>query len=241
MRYLGGKVRTAKRIAATIAERVTDDATYYEPFLGGGSVAAAVAANGCVRRLHLSDVHPDLIELWQAVLVGWEPPTAVSRDEYEALRHAEPSAMRGFVGFAVSYQGKWWGGYGARAESAGRDYVAESARALLHKAAPLRALGEGVSVRQCSYVDIAPMPGDVIYLDPPYGKSTGYGGTESFDHAAFWAWATEWSQQGVNVLVSEFAAPEGWVPVWQVNRPATVDAHKTRTSIESLYVYREAA
>jgi DNA adenine methylase len=236
MQYMGGKARTARRIAESIAERVTDDATYYEPFLGGGSVASAVAANGCVRRLHLSDVHADLIELWRAVLVGWQPPTIVGRDEYEAQRHAEPSAMRGFVGFACSFGAKWFSGYARNAR--GRNYADAASRGLLRKAAPLRALGEGVSVRQCSYVDIAPMPGDVIYLDPPYGKSTGYGGTEGFDHAAFWAWATEWSRQGVNVLVSEFAAPDGWVPAWRVARGVNLNRNKTRASVESLYVWR---
>ena len=72
MRYLGGKVRLSKRIAASILDLRGDRDWYFEPFLGGGAVAERVAAS--FPTVILSDSHADLIAMWQAAARGWVPP-----------------------------------------------------------------------------------------------------------------------------------------------------------------------
>ena len=229
MRYLGGKNRQSKHIASLIAEVSGGD--YWEPFLGGGSVAAAVARSGEFGTMHLSDAHLDLVLMWRALLDGWLPPEHVSDDEYQALKGAPSSAKRGFVGFACSFAGKWFGGY-AR-DCRGGDYAAIGARSLTKKVGPLREVGT-VTFTYQGYDAVRPVAGDVLYLDPPYANTTGYS-TGSFDSPAFWSWAQRHAEGGVHVFVSEFTAPDGWVPVWSVNRTATADIHTTKSSTEHLY------
>ena len=104
VRYLGGKTRLAKHIANAILTDTPNRKTYLEPMIGGGSVFAAMAphfdfAVG-------ADIHPDLILMYQALAQGWLPPTYVTEEEYQTLKHdPEPSALRGFVGFGCSFGG----------------------------------------------------------------------------------------------------------------------------------------
>ncbi len=134
----------------------------------------------------------------------------------EASRRGEVSAEIGFAGFGASFGGKYFGGF-ARPHARQRDKAAASARALIADAAHLaradfrcldfEALPESVGV----------LPGDVWYFDKPYVGTTGYAGTPRFDHPRFWAFAAALSEI-VPVLVSEFAAPAGWRPIWSVER-----------------------
>ena len=229
MQYLGGKHRQGEEIARHIAEVSGGD--YWEPFLGGGSVAAAVARSGEFDTMHLSDAHTDLVLMWQALLDGWIPPEHVSQDEYQALKVAPSSALRGFVGFACSFAGKWFGGYARNAR--GDDYAGAAARGLVKKVGPLREVGT-VTFTYQGYDAVRPVAGDVLYLDPPYANTAGYS-TAPFDSAAFWSWAYEQAERGVHVFVSEFAAPAGWVSRWSVERIATADTHTTKSSTEYLY------
>lgn len=229
MRYQGGKQRTAKYIAALLPEADV----YVEPFLGGGSVAAAVAITGKHRKLRLSDGQRDLFLLWRAVLDDWTPPDKMSREEYEGLRRAEPSALRGWAAFAASHSGKFFGGYGTRAESAGRDYLAEAQRLMLRKARALRAAE--ASLECVDYEHALVNPGDVVYCDPPYSTGESYAGMPPFDSARFWRTVDGWESRGAVVFVSEFAAPEGYESLLSVERAATLDPSSSKTTTEGLY------
>lgn len=238
MRYLGGKARSAPRIAARVAGLAAPGAVYHEPFLGGAAVAAAVAKTEAFDRMELSDLHLDLVMFWRAVMTGWQPPAELTAAEYESLRAAAPSPLRGWAGFAASYNGKWMAGYGPTAS--GRDYLDESLRSTVRKAGPLKQLGEGLRIEHHSYQDARPAAGDVMYLDPPYAGTTGYAGTPPFDHDRFWWTAQAWAEGGVNVLVTEFSAPAGWTPVASSDRTATVDAATSKRNVEHLYQWGPA-
>ncbi len=96
MRYFGGKSRLAKELSTIInAYNVT---SYHEPFCGMYSVGSLVTAptrSG-------ADNHEDLILLLQAVQNCWVGPEVVTEKEYQALKVAEPSVLRAFVGFGCS-------------------------------------------------------------------------------------------------------------------------------------------
>lgn len=103
MRYLGGKSRAAKHIVAEIIKHSGDRTRWVEPFVGGAAVAEI--ASGHFDELVLSDVHEDLVLMWQAALSGTVFPSDVSEDDYSAQRYAPPSALRGFVGYQGSFGG----------------------------------------------------------------------------------------------------------------------------------------
>ncbi len=111
MRYQGGKSRIARPIAETIRRMYPDVEEIWEPFCGGGACTLALSKVGF--KVHASDIHPDLIMMWRAVMAGDSSVWAdVSEEEYASLRRAESSARRGFAGFGASFGGNWWGGFG---------------------------------------------------------------------------------------------------------------------------------
>lgn len=207
MQYMGGKERIAKYVEEHVERNRGAATRYAEPFVGGGSVFSRVAPK--FQRATASDAMPDLVLMWQALVAGWEPPSAVTREEYAALRDAEPSPLRGFVGFGCSFGGKWFGGYAS--DGKGRDYCGGSKRTVLRKAAGFA----GTTIAHRDYRSWDFGAGDVVYCDPPYAGTTGYSGApEKFDSAEFWRTARRWADAGAVVLVSEYAGPDDVECLW---------------------------
>lgn len=230
MRYVGGKARMAKSIVNTIAEYASGATAYYEPFIGAGWVFERAAP--MFPQAYGSDIHPDLILMWQAIMDGWEPPLSVSREQYAELKGSPPSALRGFAGFGCSFGSKWFGGY---ASSEGRDDVCgEAYRSVTRKAAALRGLS--VTIQCQSFDTVEPLPGSLIYCDPPYVNTTRYPGVPAFDHDRFWAHAKDWADSGSTVLVSESVAPAGVSCVWErATKGSLSAASNTQPRTERLF------
>lgn len=208
MRYVGGKARLAVAIRDTILAATTDRHTYVEPFVGGGSTFERLAPHFDTAVAY--DLSPDVIAMWQGVTSGeFMPPMDVSEEEYQRLRNEPPSALRGFVGFAGSFGGKFFGGYarGKTAKGEPRNYVAEGARAVNRIASAVAQTD--TTFIHASYDEWVPVPGAVVYCDPPYADTQGYS-TGGFDSAQFWRVMDEWVAAGAHVFVSEYTAPDHW-------------------------------
>jgi len=203
MQYLGGKQRLGKTIAGFVNEfaAVFGAETYAEPFCGMVGVGRHVTVANRLFR----DIHPDLIMFLQSIQMGWTPPENVTEDEYKRLRHAPPSALRGFVGFGCSFGGKWFGGF-AR-DSTGTNYAVSQARSASVKMAD-DLVGSSI---ECGVYQDTPEAG-ITYCDPPYVGTTGYSGTGKFDHSAFWEWVR--NRRGV-VIVSEYEGPKWMDVLWE--------------------------
>lgn len=206
MRYLGGKQRIGKEIAAIINGFLSEGGTYCEPFCGMLGVGRRIKADA----RYFSDVHEDLILFLQAIQAGWEPPDFISEEEYKQLRHAEPSALRGFAGFGFAFAGTWFRGYAK--DNRGDDYAGAAKRGASKLARDIR----NAEIRQLSFTD-APVA-TVTYCDPPYVGTTAYAQTPAFDSKAFWQWVRE--RPGY-VFVSEYNAPD-WVDLFWEKRVSTV-------------------
>jgi DNA adenine methylase len=238
MRYLGGKYRLAKQLSETMLRyRQPCHDAFVEPFMGGGAISSAMAPH--FPYVLLSDIHPDLVMMWQAVQQGWIPPDDVDETLYQSLRYAEPSALRGFVGFGCSFAGKWFGGFGRRAPAGDRYWAAETTTApaavrSIMRQAPRIA---HANIRLRDYRSVEFTRTTIIYADPPYAGTTGYS-QGAFDHAEFWATAERWVAGGATVFVSEQRAPQGWVSVWTKKMPnyAKGDAQTAGARTEHLFM-----
>ena len=231
MKYQGGKTRLAPRIAQAILEYGAGRELYLEPFLGSAAVLARVAPN--IGRAVVSDSADDLMLMWNAARNGWVPPTALSRVEYEDLRRqSHASALRGFAGYACSYAGKWFGGYATG--HPGEDFARAGSRSVVARSVALRSVDLYLAdYREMS--DIATAQA-VVYADPPYAGTTGYGATGAFDSRAFWDEAAVWRAQGAVVLVSERTAPAGWHEVWRLERQNATHRLNQGTIPEALFL-----
>ena len=217
---MGGKARIAARIVQAIIADGAPTEMWWEPFVGGGNVMeyAAPLFDRCAG----SDAHPDLILMWQAAVQGWRPPE-VTREMYLELRHAEPSALRGFVGFGASFGGKWFGGYG---ESRDRSELWQaSARTLDRQAAVFQR--ESVGFLRAAFGTCGPPPGTVIYNDPPYQGTTKY--ADGLDYGLFYSLCIEWAKT-CHVYVSEYGIPAGVpaIEVWAQQKTVSLKAGDNR-------------
>ena len=229
MRYLGGKSKIAKRTVAAILENTPRRGRLIEPFVGGGAMTAVLAPH--FEKVEAFDTHEDLILMWQALASGWEPPRNISETDYQQLRHAAPSALRGFAGFGgASWGGKWFGGY---ARGGNRNFADESARSLLRDIA---LMGNVVFARR-DYQELSPGADDVVYCDPPYAGTTEY--RDSFDSRIFWDRAEAWAETGADVFVSEYKAPAFWRPVLEITRTRDMKSKLTNAKqvTEKLFTF----
>lgn len=231
MRYLGGKSRLGKHIAAKILEIVPPEhrLEYLEPFLGGAGAFEHIAPH--FEQTYAGDVHEDLILMWQAVARGWDPPLDVTPEQHRELRHAEPGALRAFVGFGCSFGGCWFGGYARSNNPMPKGLTGASVEIQQSYHAALRArpvLARAKTLTRVSFFDWPVVPGVVLYCDPPYAGTYGYKGVQEFDSRAFWQRANEWAAAGSYVFVSEESAPDDWAVVWAREQQAQVQAKGIR-------------
>ncbi len=204
MRYLGGKSKIAKKIAAQIQSRL-GSRLFIEPFCGALNITAALNAGGIA-----ADISPALFALYSAMCRGWRPPATLSEADYIALKTIRDpqNPMTAFAGFGCSFGGIYFGTF-ARGE--GRDYSNEASRSLIQK---FNHCG-GVTFANCSYDRLNPPPASLIYCDPPYANTADCGEGVGFDNEAFYQRCREWAKMGARVLVSEYSAPPDFRCVWE--------------------------
>jgi DNA adenine methylase len=209
MKYMGSKARIAKHILPIILRNRKEGQWYVEPFVGGANLIDKVDGNrigaDCnhylVGALKLIQLDPDLL-----------PPDNIyfNENDYKYAKNYGMAAdgMHGYIGFALSYSGKWWGGW-CRDGAGKRDYVAEAFRNAQKQSPKLK----GVKFLATGYPDLVIPRNSIIYCDPPYAGTTKY--KDDFDHESFWHWCRSKAKQGHAVFVSEYNAPEDFECVWQ--------------------------
>jgi DNA adenine methylase len=219
MRYMGGKGRVARQLSEVILTSTTGRDYYLEPFIGGAYMFARMAPH--FRFPAGGDAMKDTALYWQAIRDGWEPPEWISREEYKALKTAEPSPLRAFAGFGCSFGGKWFGGYGAQKidYKHPENHVSYgSMRTSIAKREALR----GSLIDHIDYQRWHPGAGCVVYCDPPYSDTTAYAGMPLFDSDLFWKIADQWVNSGASVFVSEYSAPDHWNEIWSQSTPSSL-------------------
>ena len=224
MRYQGGKSRIATSLATKIRELHPTATEIWEPFCGGGAMTLALAKAGF--RVHASDNHQDLILMWQALMRGETAPFAdVTEPEYQALKTAQPSARRGFVGFGASFGGAWFGGF---ARFGLRNFSNESYRNCA------RLIGLNVAFTLADYATVPDSA--LVYADPPYVGTKPYKGGAAFDHVAFWSWV---KQRNGPTFVSELTGPEDVEIVWRKQHKSQNASNSPTTRATSQIIERE--
>ena len=227
MQYNGGKASVAKEFASIIAGR-ENGGTYWEPFVGAANVVCRPELAKFER--FGSDLDAGLIELLQDVKSGWEPPTAISEEQYaQSNAGAGSPSLRAFIGYGCSFGGKFFGGY---ARSGARNYALNAHNSLLKQAPMLR----DVVLRQADYREMPFGQCDVIYCDPPYKGTTRCGSSDGFDSDEFWRWCFAQADRGSKVYVSEFSAPAGFTELYSKPIRDGLRRSDKRPMIERLFV-----
>lgn len=206
MKYMGSKNRIAKDILPIILQnRISDEQWYIEPFCGGCNLIDKVAGNRIA-----SDINKYLIATYDAIKSGWIPREDYTEEEYRHVMQNkdENPHLTGYFGFALSYGGKWFGGW--RRDSLGkRNYVKEAYNNMIKQSQKLK----GIIFVSCSYAQILPPQNSIIYCDPPYKDTTKY--NTDFDYDKFYNWCRAMKTLGHEIYVSEYQMPDDFKCVWQ--------------------------
>jgi DNA adenine methylase len=221
---MGGKSRIASKLAP-IVNAVRSDATLlWEPFCGG--LAMTKALGGVMLA---SDLHPGLIELYRVVQSQPDILDGIPLSE-EIFRAAQSwpddDPLKAFYKFGCSFGGDWNGGYARPDPRTDRGYEVAAAESLK------KACRKEVQFECCSFFDIEPEPGLLLYCDPPYRGTTGY--FCEFDHAAFYGRCEAWARKGCPVFISEYDCPIGSC-VWEKPGVTQLVSKSRKAHVERLY------
>ena len=207
MKYMGSKRRIAKHILPIILKDREHLQWYVEPFVGGANMIDKVNGN----RIG-ADINKHLISALKLIR---DCPDCLPQDntqfteiDYSDIKKSPNNKLYGYAGFALSYAGKWYGGW-CRDGAGKRDYVAEAYRNAIRQSPKLN----GVSFYHSEYDKLVFPPASIIYCDPPYRGTTRY--KDHFDHGYFFNWCREQSILGHKVFVSEYNAPDDFECVWE--------------------------
>lgn len=266
MRYFGGKSKIAKYISNYINNIVegennscniseenkeyqntyqsiltphTHTHTHYvEPFCGSCNVASKIHIKDKI----LNDKNPYLIAMFKALQRGWIPPKAVSEEDYKNAKKNQDKEphVAGFVGFACSFAGKFWGGYARDTKGGGEgNYALRGHNSILNK---MKTLMD--SEFTCKDFTELNYENCLIYCDPPYKGTTPYYKKilGEFPYDEFIEWIKEQSKNNI-VLVSEYKhnVPEGAKIVLEIPSKTSI-RDKTGNvidTIEVLYTFND--
>jgi DNA adenine methylase len=245
MKYLGGKQRLGKHIAPILKDLWSTYESFFaksleaylEPFCGSLGVLKNMTDNNSVSIL-ANDYHPDLIQMWLEVKAGtFVFPTSVSEEEYIAAKLLpSPSALKSFIGFGMSFGGRFFGAYSQKyLNDKPEDFCKEMTNSM-NRIAPVI---QNVTFTNNDYKDLNPV-NMFVYCDPPYAfnkypikyrRSTKK--YDVFDNVQFWDQMREWSKTNM-VVISEVTAPPDFVNVWEQERyRSAAMSKKTRFSEKS--------
>jgi DNA adenine methylase len=234
MVYMGSKNRIAKQLLTIIDQYLMDDTTYVEPFVGGCNMIDKVNHPHRIA----ADCNRYLIALWQGLQEGRTIYNTFDSTDYITCRELSNNGltsskydafMIGCVG-CLSFSGKYFGGYidlDKEGERAVRGQRCANIIAQIPKI-------QNIEFRWCNYWDLTIPPNSVIYCDPPYTNTSKYT-QKSFSHIHFWQWVRERHYEGHKVFVSEYQAPEDFVPVLTLPITTNIGRVTTDTAVEKLF------
>ena len=213
MKYMGSKNRIAKEILPIMLKE-RGNRTWVEPFVGGANMIDKVDG----KRIG-ADINKYLIDFWNALKDGFVPPEHITLDEYYSLKQNkdEDTKMTLWAGICCSYGGKWFGGWindykENRRLKNGRlpNHQTESRNSVLKQLPKIK----DVNFVHCEYQYLEIPDNSLIYCDPPYEGTTSY--KDGFNHADFWQWCRDKSNEGHIVFVSEYNAPNDFECIKEV-------------------------
>ena len=246
MRYQGGKSKQWKYIVPIIERclKKNPNALYVEPFIGGGNIFTRVN-----HHIKLgNDIDSDVIDMWKHFKETHEVPDhslitkdfyLKLRDEYKTNQRSHPSWLYGFVANACSYGGKKWGGFASINPNRGENHILEACASTQRQILEDSFLKPDIRFCCDDYRNINIPESSVIYCDPPYKGTMGYG--TDFNNDDFWNWCREQAKRGCKVFVSEYSAPADFRCIWKKKKKdgmgTTVKGKHQKTKIEKLFTY----
>lgn len=201
MKYMGSKGRIKDDILNIInkAADVLNIDNYYEPFVGGCNIIPYVN----IPNRFGSDLNKYLVDFINYIREHGveELPEYLAYDDYYIIRDKTinvPNWLYFYYMCFGSFNGNFGRGYRAMCGDCNKLLgIKNSLRNELNYLS-------NFDIKHCSYDELDIKNHSIVYCDPPYRNTEGYGGTGiKFDHDRFEAWAIEKSKTNF-VIISEY-------------------------------------
>jgi DNA adenine methylase len=230
---MGSKNRISKYILPIMLKYRDNDMVWVEPFVGGANMIDKVKG----KRIG-SDNNEYLIKA--LITIRDEPntiPDLISEDDYQKSKdEMVVNGITGFIGFSMSFGGKWFGGY--RRDIAGTkgniENMKTQTRRSKQSAIKQSEKIKGVDFICTDYRELVIPPKSLIYCDPPYENTTKYKNT--FNHDNFWEWCRDKGKEGHIVFISEYNAPKDFICLWKKEVSTTLSKQKGKKDVEKLFI-----
>ena len=233
MKYLGSKNRIAKHILPIILKDRFDGQYFVEPFVGGANTIDKVKGNriGADKNVYMIALHQELQN-------GWLPPKNITKEEYTHLKENKElykDCEVGYYGTQLVFGSVWFGSY-RRDNTGKREYDIESYNNVMKQQPNLI----DVDFICCDYQDLKIPPNSLIYCDPPYKGARPYIAENKIIHTDFWQWCRDKVNEGHQVFISEYNAPDDFECIWQKEIVASGNGitDKKLKATEKLFVFR---
>tara|TARA_R100001163_G_C4989396_1_gene142527 strand:- start:100 stop:792 length:693 start_codon:yes stop_codon:yes gene_type:complete len=215
----------SKQIISVMSAEREEGMPWVEPFMGSGKVISKVHG----RRIG-ADVNHEMIALFKAIQDGWEPPTEVSEEFYYQVRENQdeyPDHLKGFISIGCSFGAKRWDSYAK--DKTKTNYALLAHNSLMR----LKPLLKNIELHSCDYQALEIPDRSLIYCDPPYANTSGYG--FSFSHEDFYLWCKNKVSEGHYLFVSEYNMPDFFEEVWSTEVVVTLAKNTVNKKVERLY------
>lgn len=238
MRYFGGKQRISKRLTDFLNSQLEEGQPFVDLFCGSCNIISNINQD---RVRIANDKHKYLIAMWKGLQNGWVYPSKITKEDYKYIKSSpdECPPLTGFVGFGMSFGGKWWGGFTGEVSKNGQDYLKCAVNSTTSKFSKLK----DVIFYNENYSEVIIPSNSLIYCDIPYKATTPYCKNEVglFDHESFYEWCRLKVAEGHSVFVSEYEGnvPEGAEVVWSIESGTTNAAWMgaAKKTVEVLYTW----
>jgi len=239
---MGSKRRLAKYILPIMLKDRKAGQWWVEPFMGGCNILKLIDGP----RIG-SDFHPELVAFLTAVQSGWQPPAYINEDDYKRIKTSSDLVLKGYAGFLFSFGATYFGSFrrhndariGAKITPHGIDiknhylsmqYTNKVSQEAVEK---LRPYLQGVELHHSSYIDLKIPSQSIIYCDPPYAGTTGYG--VGFNHNIFYDWCRLQKAKGHTIFISEYGMPKDFKCIWSMQLTQNIKQKGSARTIEKLF------
>jgi DNA adenine methylase len=238
MKYMGSKRRIAKDILPIILQNRKADQFYVEPFVGGANLIDKVTGP----RIG-ADINDYLIEALKIIRDCPEtlPDLVTEEDHAFAKKYLEDGFYYskgeiGYIAFNFSFGADWKGGYrrDKKGQKGSIDNMLKQSKTSKNSALKQSPFLKGIDFIHSPYNDLEIPPNSILYCDPPYENTTKY--KHDFEHEAFWQWCRDKENEGHEVFISEYSAPDDFICVWEKHIPSTLNGKSVKTATEKLFI-----
>lgn len=253
--YKGSK----NKIAEWVVSHFPEAEHFYDVFAGGCAVTHAAMLSGKFKVFHLNDIQEQYPRMFVDAAHGRfkDGAATVTREEFHRLKNKDPYVAACWS-FGNNCRNYLWGKDIEEIKYIACDMVLnpswerrfECYKKLMKTSGPLPKLDPvqrlkrlqiagippvEITVTGLDYAEIAFEKDSVVYCDPPYSGTDGYG--MEFDHCRFYDWLRELP---CPAFVSEYSMPDDFTELDSISKTCSLSAHGGgKMTMEKLFMHKK--